>query len=113
METKSAPQASKKQQKDKDLCIVLLERNNQDLLQLKNQLSCYTCEPKTYALFEQFSGLRERIEHLFAFNLDLMASLRRSLQTVDAVTEEIKNQIREFNELKKGVTAYRQSVRNL
>ncbi len=91
---------------------MLLERNNQDLLQLKTQLSCYTCEPKTYTMFEQYTTLKERLDYLFAYNLDVIAALQRGRKMVKNNLEIIAQQIKEFNELKRGVMTYRSNVRS-
>ncbi len=91
---------------------MLLERNNQDLLQLKTQLSCYTCEPKTYTMFEQYTTLKERLDYLFAYNLDVIAALQRGRKMVKNNLEIITQQIKEFNELKRGVMTYRSNVRS-
>lgn len=111
METKSSNRSSSFE-KNTNNCIVLLERNNQDLLQLKNQLSCYTCEPKTYTMFEQYTTLKERLDYLFAYNLDAIAALQRGRKMVKNNLEIITQQIKEFNELKRGVMTYRSNVRS-
>ncbi len=99
--------------KNSGICIVLLERNNKDLLQLKNQLSSYTCEPKTYCLYEQFSGLKERLDRLRNVNMDIIASLKRGKKMLDNQMEAISIQFNEFNDLQSGVIAYQEGVRNL
>ncbi len=111
METKLANHSSSFE-KNANNCIVLLERNNQDLLLLKNQLRCYTCEPKTYTLYEQFVQLKERLDRSFAFNLNLIASIQRGKKIVGNQLDLIQTQLREFNELKRGVMDYRSNVRN-
>ncbi|MEA1786385.1 hypothetical protein U1E44_09805 [Arenibacter sp. GZD96] len=98
--------------KEADTCLVLLERNNQDLLQLKKQLQCYTCEPKTYSAYEQYVKLTERLETAFTKNLDIIHALERKNSITAPNVAVVKAQILEFNELKRGVLAYRASSRN-
>jgi hypothetical protein len=112
METKFANRSASFDRNTQN-CIVLLERNNQDLLQLKNQLRCYTCEPKTYSMYEQFTLLKERLDTSFAYNLDLISAIQRGKKIVENHFEIVAAQIRTFNELKRGVMAYRSHLKNV
>lgn len=113
MEIKLAPRQSTLLGTDTDTCIVLLERNNQDLLQLKNQLNCYTCEPRTYIAYEQVMALKERLNRAFAHNLSIIGTLQQLKRITQEQLEIVKTQIVEFNELKRGVFAYRWGIHDL
>lgn len=110
MELKLASRQSILLGRDVDTCIVLLERNNQDLLQLKKQLNCYTCEPKTYSDYERYMGLKGRLNSAFALNLSIIGTLQHIKKVAQGQIEEVKTRIFEFNELKREVLAYRTDV---
>ncbi|MGB5819336.1 MAG: hypothetical protein WBG90_07605, partial [Saonia sp.] len=68
---------------DSNTCIVRMERNNRDLAQLSKKLSCYTCEPRTYSLYERIEVLRNRLDALKNNNSEIIKSLRGHKQMLD------------------------------
>src|SRR5690606_11464191 len=90
----------------RDACILRLERNNKDLMQLKNQLSSYMLEPRTYSLFQQIEYLKSRMEYLKNTNQEILASLREPRKSFTDLMDSIKQQFKEFTELQQGVDDY-------
>ncbi len=97
---------------DKSALVIRLERNQKDLLQLKSQLSSYTCEPRTYQFFERIETLRNGLETLSATNSEIIASLKQRKRTVENYVERAKKLLLEFNQLQQGVDEYVAGARN-
>jgi len=97
---------------DNNACILRMERNNRDLVQLGKKLNSYICEPKTYGLFERIELLRSKLEKLKDANSEIMISLRSHRQLLDNQMERIKRQFTEFKELEKLVSEYMAGARS-
>ncbi len=93
-------------ERDRNACTLRLERISRDLLQLRYKLSSYTCEPRTYNLYERIEDLRIRLENLRSANLEILTSLKEHRQTIEDNVERVKEQYREFRELEKGIADY-------
>lgn len=83
-----------------------LERNNRELLTLDENLRSYTCEPKTYSLFERCQQLKNRLEEVRGKNQEIITALRERKRNMDGQMEEIRQQIREYRELELLVLEY-------
>lgn len=83
-----------------------LERNNRELLTLDGNLRSYICEPKTYSLFERCQQLKKRLEEVRCKNQEIITVLRERKRNLEAHMEEIRHQIREFQELELLVLEY-------
>ena len=98
---------------NKDIYILRLERNNKDLTQLKDRLSSYMVEPRTYSLFQQIEYLRNRMEYLRNTNQEILSALKREPRKSFAdIMDAIKRQFREFYELQQGIDEYINVVRS-
>lgn len=86
--------------------LVRLQRNRRDLMHLEQKLNSHTCEPCTPSLYEEIQSLRSRLEQLRNSNNDLINSVKQHKQTFDDVADVVKQQIHDFNELRKGVFDY-------
>ena len=98
--------------RDNNACTLRLERIGRDLIQLRHKLSSYTCEPRTYNLYEQIEDLRIRLENLRSANLEIRISLREDRRTIEDYVEMVKEQNREFRELENGITDYMNLAKN-
>jgi len=92
--------------------LLRLQRTNNGLAQLSNKLNSYTCEPCTYGLYEQVRLLKERMEKLRNSNNEIISSVKQHKQTLEDVADVVKQQIRDFNELRKGVFDYTRMVKS-
>ncbi len=92
--------------------LLKLQRTNNGLAQLSNKLNSYTCEPCTYGLYEQVQSLKERMEDLRNSNNEIISAVKQHKQTFDDITDVVKRQIRDFNELRKGVFDYTKMVKS-
>ena len=67
-----------KNPRDTTPIILRLERNNTELLSLKDKLSSYVCEPKTLNLFERMESLKAKLEKMRKANLETNKSVKRT-----------------------------------
>ncbi len=86
--------------------LLRLDRANNDLMQLGHKLNSYTCEPCTQSMHEQIQSLRTRMEQLRNSNNELIAAVRQRKKSFEDVADVVKKQLREFNELQKGIFDY-------
>jgi len=92
--------------------LLRLQRTNNGLAQLSNKLNSYTCEPCTRSLYEQVQSLKERMENLKKSNNEIIYSVKQHKQTFDDIADVVRRQIRDFNELRKGVFDYTRMVQS-
>lgn len=92
--------------------LLRLQRTNNGLVQLSNKLNSYTCEPCTHSLYEQLQSLKVRMENLKKSNNEILYSVKQHRQTFDNITDVVKQQISDFNELRKGVFDYTRMVKS-
>ncbi len=85
--------------------ILRLERNNKEILSLKDKLNSYICEPKTPKLYEQMESLKNRMECMRDTNLEMINVLRNQ-HTSNQYTGNISKQLREFQKLENNVFEY-------
>jgi len=97
---------------EKSTLVMRLERNQNDLRQLKNKLNSYICEPKTYSLFERIEALRSGLETLNDSNTQIIRSLKNRKKSVETYIDSAKEQLSKFNQLQQGVEDYVASARN-
>lgn len=88
-----------------------LERNLQDVGQLRNYLNSYSCEPQTYTDFKRIESLRNRLDTLSKVNRSIISSIRENQQPVHSYYKKVQEQFLEFNALKRGVEAYMEVAR--
>ncbi|NAS13646.1 hypothetical protein [Poritiphilus flavus] len=94
--------------KDRDTMpmILRLERNNSQILCLKDKLSSYVCEPKTLSLFEHMESLKSRLERMRNSNLEVISMLKDQKKALEIRKENIVNRFKEFKELEDNVFEY-------
>ncbi|MFS4491821.1 hypothetical protein [Maribacter sp. 2308TA10-17] len=97
---------------DKSALVLRLERNQNDLQQLKRKLNSYTCEPRTYSLFERIESLRSGLENLSNSNSEIIRSLKSRKKSVEAYVDSAKEQFQKFNQLQQGIDEYVAGARN-
>lgn len=86
--------------------IYRLERNNREILSLKDSLRSYICEPKTYSLFERFEHLKFRLEKLSRTNSDIIQNLREQKVAMEEEMGRVKQQLMDFQEVERRVLEY-------
>ena len=93
---------------EKNALMIRLERNQQNVKQLRCKLNSYTCEPTTQNLFERIEDLRECLGEFSTSNSELIATLatKKSSEEIAGVVEHAKNHLLEFNRIQKGVEDY-------
>lgn len=97
---------SKGRETTKNALLLRLERNQKDLMQLRNKLSSYRCEPRTYSLFERIETLRNAMDNLSSTNSEIISALKEHKRTVGEYVDQAKNQLSEFKRLNAGVEDY-------
>lgn len=97
---------------EKSALVIRLERNQNDLHQLKNKLNSYICEPRTYTLFERIETLKNGLENLSDSNIQIIRSLKNHKKSVETYVDSAKEQLAKFNQLQQGVEDYVASARN-
>lgn len=88
-----------------------LERNLQDVGQLRNYLNSYSCEPQTYTDFKRIESLRNRLDTLAKVNRAIILSIKEDKHPTKRYYEKVQEQYSEFNVLKRGVEAYMEEAR--
>ena len=96
--------------REKSILIIRLERNQREVGQLKNKLSSYICEPRTYSLFERIESLRNRLEKLSSTNKEIILALKGKKKSVEMYVERVGLLLMEFHDLEKGVADYLKKV---
>ncbi|MCK0146075.1 hypothetical protein MWU78_10500 [Arenibacter sp. F26102] len=86
--------------------IVRLERNNQTLLILRNELDSYVYEPRTPELFERIEYLKDQIEITRIKNSKIIGFLMHHKHVVWDYLDYIKYAISKFYDLKGRIEAY-------
>ncbi|MGB5553763.1 MAG: hypothetical protein WBM83_03825 [Flavobacteriaceae bacterium] len=97
---------------EKSNLVLRLERNQREARQLKNKLSSYLCEPRTYNLFERSETLKSGLERLSDTNDEIIQALREKKKSVEEYMESVKQQFTMFHELQQGVQDYVQGMRS-
>lgn len=91
---------------EKNAIVVRLERNQNDLLQLRCKLNSYRCEPKTYSLFETMDMLRRGLDSLSKANRDMIRGLRQHKKMMGDYIDRAEQQFMEFQRLHERVEKY-------
>ncbi len=99
--TRTTPHAS-----TTDHAIQRLERNNLELKVFSETLNSYTCEPKTYLLFERLQGIRNRIQRTLRSNQEYIAILKEQRTFFDGQLDGFKQRLHEFRELEQAILDY-------
>ncbi|TMM57268.1 hypothetical protein FEE95_12335 [Maribacter algarum] len=97
---------------EKSALVMRLERNQNDLRQLKNKLNSYICEPRTYSLFERIESLKSGLETLDNSNTQIIRSLKSRKKSVEEYVDSAKEQLNKFSQLQQRVEDYVASARN-
>ncbi len=105
MKTESNEPISRRKN-DTNNIMLRLERNNRNLLYLKEKLSSYICEPKTLNLFEQKEYLGEKLDGLRNSNQELMSALKKRQLIFEDTMDHIREQRRALQELENKVLEY-------
>lgn len=100
------PKAKAKNEIEKNLYILKLERCNQDLLKLRQKLGSYICEPTTLGLFERMELLRNQLESMRDNNVELCRRLREDSILVYTAIDSIDLTFKDFAELSKNIEDY-------
>lgn len=91
---------------EKNALLLRLERNQKDLSQLRNKLSSYRFEPRTYTLFERMENLRRSMDSLSYTNSEIIRALKGHRKTVGDYVERAKHQFSEFKRIHDSVEEY-------
>ncbi|MFK7813896.1 MAG: hypothetical protein AB8B59_15480 [Maribacter sp.] len=92
--------------------VIRLERNQNDLRQLKNKLNSYICEPRTQSLFERIETLKNALDTLSESNTQIITSLKNSKKSIETYVDSVKEQFTKFGQLQQGIDDYVASARN-
>ncbi|QLG46948.1 hypothetical protein [Costertonia aggregata] len=111
MTLKSISKSPKRQQEEKSMYVLKLERCNQDLLKLREKLCSYVCEPTTYNLFERIEILRNRLETMRDSNLNIMEGIKKDADVLYAYFAKAEQNLSDFNSLYKAIENYVSSAR--
>ena len=90
-----------------NVLVLRLERTQNNLVQLENQLNSYKCEPKTYSLYEGLEKLKEGIAQWNRSNSEIILALRKQKKSIGNYVEKVTQQLAEFNNIMLGVKDYR------
>ena len=104
--TQNPPISCDKKKLEKSTLVLKLERNQKDVIQLRNQLNSYTCEPKTYTLFERMQTLKRGLDSLSHSNMQMIIALKERKKNIHDYIDSVRHQIAEFNRLQLGVEEY-------
>jgi nucleoid-associated protein YejK len=83
-----------------------LERNRKELVVLREHLSSYVCEPKTYTLFENCELLKSRLERMQRVNRELIEAVRERKQNIQEILAKSSEQLSALHELERQVLEY-------
>lgn len=100
------PQGFKKENLEVTNARMRLERSYSNILHLKNRLNSYSCEPRTYSLFEQLEDLKLKIELLSIAHLKLMNTLKKPVHFIDLKKQQVKENINSVNLMEQAVSEY-------
>ncbi len=99
--------------KGKQDVIYRIERTRRDLLQIREQLCSYRCEPKTLETHKMLEDLKLKLEELGTNNLEIMGNIRSCSSGALAQFGNIKSHFEALKELQTGVASYRQELRGI
>lgn len=86
--------------------VVRLERNQQNLQQLRSQMNSYLSEPKTHSLYERVEQLRRAIERCSRDNREVIGHLKQDKVPNSIHVERAKKQLTVFRVLRASVEEY-------
>lgn len=86
--------------------VVRLERNQQNLQQLRSQMNSYLSEPKTHSLYERVEQLRRAIERCSRNNYEVIAHLKEKREPKSIHVDRAKKQLTVFRVLRASVEEY-------
>lgn len=69
-------------------------------------LNSYTCEPKTYKLYERLQMLRNRIRLTLSNNQDYIDLLKQQDRLMELQVEAFKKRLQEFQDLEHAILDY-------
>lgn len=100
------PEGFKKDNLELSNARIRLERSYNNILHLKNRLSSYSCEPRTYSLFHKLEDLKLQIELLSIEHLKLMNTLKKPVHFIDLKKQQVKDSIASVNLIEQDVSKY-------
>ncbi|WP_291869547.1 hypothetical protein [Maribacter sp.] len=106
MLVENRPQGNKKSQHEITDALMRLERSYKNILELKTRLNSYSCEPRTYNLFEQLEDLKLSIELIAISHIKLMTALKSPAHFVEVQLQQVKEQIKDALILENRVSDY-------
>ena len=86
--------------------LLRLERNNREILSLKENLRSYTCEPKTPSLFDRYERLKSQLDSMRKKNSDLIEGFFDRKLGVEEQLNKIREQLQAFKQLELQVLEY-------
>ena len=92
--------------------VVRLERNQNEVGELRQTLNSYIYEPKTHRLYERMESLKTGLEHLSKRNSEIILALKSRKKSVGEYVENVKQQLTVFHELQTGVNEYIHGARS-
>ena len=86
--------------------LVRIERSYRNLLQFKEQLSSYLCEPCTVDQYEEREEIKKKMDKLTKGHLALLEIYRKKKNNLSNHLANITEQLREAQILEEGITHY-------
>ncbi len=86
--------------------LLRLERNQREAGILRKKLNSYICEPQTYFRFERIENLKTGLERFALINENMLTTLREQRKSIEELKDKVKAQLRDFDELQRGVDDY-------
>ena len=83
-----------------------LERISKNLHSLRTKLSSYTCEPKTFTLYEIKEQLKSKLDKMSRSNQDLLKTLKSKKAITDQTKSKAAEQLNAFKNLENKVLDY-------
>lgn len=84
--------------------VIRLERNNRELIHLRNTLRSYLCEPKTPGLFERYEKLKRQLEDLYNENMQVIKDFRAHQE--EFALDGCREQLMAYEELERRILEY-------
>ncbi|MGX1930094.1 hypothetical protein [Flagellimonas sp. 2504JD4-2] len=86
--------------------LIRMDRNHTIIQTLSKKLNSYTCEPHDSSCFEKFYALKHSFKQFDLNQNRIMDLLKKKSDMVSNLETEIKEHLKRFDELEKGMAAY-------
>lgn len=92
--------------KELNTYLVRIERSYRNLLQFREQLSSYLCEPCTVDQYEEREEIQQKMDKLTKGHLALIEMYQKKKNSLSQHLTNINNQLREAKVLEEGIMHY-------